>query len=338
MDLTTSYLGLKLKNPLVASSSPLCRDVTNIVRMQEAGLAAVVLHSLFEEQIELESQDLDRYLSRGTDSFAESLSFFPELGDYNVGPHDYLEHIRKVKQAVTIPVIASLNGNSPGGWTRYAKLMEEAGADAIELNVYTVPTSPEFTGDELEVFYTEVVTEVRARVRIPVAVKVSPFFSSLPNMARRLQEAGAGALVLFNRFYQPDFDIEALELRPHLQLSTPEELLPRLHMIAILYGQTQLDLAVTGGVHSERDVLKSMMAGAKVAMMTSCLLQRGIEYAKTIHTKLVEWMEEHEYASIQQMIGSMSFQAAENPEVLSRINYMKVLGQYSARTPVWRTQ
>jgi dihydroorotate dehydrogenase (fumarate) len=338
MDLSTNYLGLKLRSPIVASSSPLCRDVMNIARMQEAGVSAVVLHSLFEEQIELESQDLDRYLSYGTDSFAESLNYFPELGDYNVGPHDYLEHIRKVKAAVTIPIIASLNGNSPGGWTRYAKLMEEAGADAIELNLYTVPTNPEFSGEELEVFYGEVVTEVRARVKIPLAVKLSPFFTSLPNIARRLEMAGASAAVLFNRFYQPDFDIEALELRPHLMLSTSEELLPRLHAIAILHGQTRLDLAVTGGVHNERDVLKSMMAGAKIAMMTSCLLQRGIEHAKTIESRLVDWMEEHEYSSIQQMQGSMSFQSAENPEVLSRINYMKVLGQYSVRNPLWRTQ
>jgi dihydroorotate dehydrogenase (fumarate) len=216
--------------------------------------------------------------------------------------------------------------------------MEEAGADAIELNLYTVPTNPEFSGEELEVFYGEVVTEVRARVKIPLAVKLSPFFTSLPNIARRLEMAGASAAVLFNRFYQPDFDIEALELRPHLMLSTSEELLPRLHAIAILHGQTRLDLAVTGGVHNERDVLKSMMAGAKIAMMTSCLLQRGIEHAKTIESRLVDWMEEHEYSSIQQMQGSMSFQSAENPEVLSRINYMKVLGQYSVRNPLWRTQ
>ncbi|MDW8355706.1 MAG: dihydroorotate dehydrogenase-like protein, partial [Bryobacterales bacterium] len=281
LDLTTTYLGLRLKNPIVVSPSPLCEEIGNLVHMEDAGAAAVVLHSLFEEQILIESQALDQGLSLGVESFAESLSYFPDMTGYNLGPEGYLEHIRKAKQAVSIPVIASLNGVTTGGWIKYARLMQEAGADALELNIFYVANDPALSGVQVEEMYTSLVSHVKASVRIPVAVKLAPYFSSMAHMAKQLDEAGADGLVLFNRFYQPDFDLENLEVVPALHLSTPHELLLRLHWVATLYGQIKADMAVTGGVHTAHDVLKAMMAGARVAMMTSALLRHGIDHIRT---------------------------------------------------------
>jgi dihydroorotate dehydrogenase (fumarate) len=331
IDLSTTYLGLTLKSPLVASASPLCEDIGNIRRMEDAGAAAVVLHSLFEEQINLESHHLDRYLSHGTESFAESLTYFPHMTDYNLGPDGYLEHIRRAKAAVAIPVIASLNGVSRGGWIGYAGKMQEAGADAVELNVYYIPTDPELTGAQVEQMYVDLVREVKASVRVPVAVKLGHAFSAMANLAWRLDRTGVDALVLFNRFYQPDFDLETLEVSPRLTLSSSYELLLRLHWVALLYGRIRSDLAVTGGVHTPEDVLKAMMAGARVAMMTSALLLHGIEHLTTVRTGLSAWMEAHEYESIRQMQGSMSYRSVSAPAAFERANYLKVLSSY-----VWR--
>jgi dihydroorotate dehydrogenase (fumarate) len=333
-DLSTTYLGLNLKNPVVVSPSPLCEEIGNIVQMEDAGAAAVVLHSLFEEQILIESQALDQGLSLGVESFAESLSYFPDMTAYNLGPEGYLEHIRKAKQAVNIPVIASLNGVTTGGWIKYARLMQEAGADALELNIFYLANDPAMSGAEVEELYTSLVSHVKASVRIPVAVKLGPYFSSMAHMAKKLDEVGADGLVLFNRFYQPDFDLENLEVVPALHLSTPHELLLRLHWVATLYGHVRADLAVTGGVHTAHDVLKAMMAGARVAMMTSALLRHGIDHIRTVLRDLVEWMEEHEYESVRQMQGSMSRRNVPDPSAFSRANYMKVLSSYAVKTPV----
>jgi dihydroorotate dehydrogenase (fumarate) len=331
IDLKTTYLGLDLKNPLVVAPSPLCEEIDNIRQMEDAGAAAVVLHSLFEEQITLESYQLDDSLEAGSESFAESLSYFPDMTDYNLGPEGYLDHIRKAKAAVDIPIIASLNGASTEGWIRYAKKMEEAGADALELNIYYLPTDPDMPAAEVEQIYYDLVAEVKARVRIPLAVKIGPAFSSPGNAAQRLDESGADALVLFNRFYQPDFDLENLEVVPYLVLSTPYELLLRLHWVALLYGHIRADMAITGGVYSAEDVLKSMMAGARVAMMASALLKYGIEHLVRVRRDLVEWMEKHEYESIHQMQGSMARRSVADPAAFGRANYMKVLSSYLPR-------
>lgn len=331
-DLSTTYLGLSLKNPLAVSASPLSEDVANIRQMEDAGAAAVVLHSLFEEQIDVESQQLDRYLSQGTESFAESLSYFPDLTRYNLGPDGYLDHVRRVKAAVEIPIIGSLNGVSTGGWIRYARMIQEAGADALELNVYYIPTDPAMSGTQVEQMYVDLVRDVKATVKIPVAVKLGHSFTAMANVARRLDQGGADALVLFNRFYQPDFDLEKLEAIPTLTLSSSYELLLRLHWVAILYGHVRADLAVTGGVHTAQDVLKAMMAGARVAMMTSALLKNGIEHLVKVRADLLAWMEEHEYVSIRQMQGSMSHRSVANPAAFERANYTKVLSSYALRT------
>ncbi len=329
MDFTTNYLGLTLKNPLVVSASPLSEDLAKIKKMESAGAAAVVMHSLFEEQIEIDSEALDRSLSIG--GSAEAMSYFPDLESYRIGPETYLENLAKAKAAVRIPIIASLNGASAGGWTRYAKKMQEAGADAIELNIYTIPTDPKVTAAELEQTYCDLVRDVKASVQIPVAIKLCPYFSAMVNMASKLDQAGADGLVLFNRFYQPDFDLEALEIVPSLQLSTSYELLLRLHWVAILYGKVRPDLAITGGVHTSYDVLKAMMAGAQVAMMTSAILKRGIDYISTVLGELQTWMEEHEYESIHQMQGSMSQKSVADPKSFLRANYLKVLSSYALR-------
>ncbi len=331
-DLSTTYLGLTLKNPLVVSASPLSEDVANIRRMEDAGAAAVVLHSLFEEQISLESHELDRYLSYGTESFAESLTYFPEMRTYNLGPEGYLEHVRRAKAAVKIPVIGSLNGVSTGGWIKYARKIQEAGADALELNLYFIPTDPKMTGAQVEQMYVDLVRDVKASVGIPVAVKLNHFFSAMANMAQCLDESGADALVLFNRFYQPDFDLENLEVVHSLTLSSSYEVLLRLHWVAILYGHIRADLAITGGIHTAQDVLKAMMAGARVAMMTSALLKHGIDHLARVRADVVAWMEEPEYTSIRQMQGSMSYRSVANPSAFERANYMKVLSSYALRT------
>jgi len=327
-DLKTSYLGFTLKNPVVASASPLSESVPRIRQLEDAGVSAVVLPSLFEEQLSLEGQALDSDLSRGVESFAESLSYFPDMTDYNLGPDSYLDLIRQAKKAVDIPVIASLNGTTPGGWTLFAHLMEEAGADAIELNLYSLPTDPNESSAKVEARYEELVARVRETVSIPLAVKLTHFFTAFPNVARGLDSVGANALVLFNRFYQPDFDIEALEVVPSLALSHSYELLLRLHWAGIVYGTVKADLAITGGVHTAGDVLKSMMAGAHVAMMTSALLRNGLGHVRTVLDDVARWMEEHEYDSIRQMQGSMSRRSAGNPAAFERGNYMKVLSSY----------
>ena len=330
-DLTTSYLGLTLKNPLVVSPSPLCQELGNIRQMEDAGASAIVLHSLFEEQLSLESEGLDRFLAQGTESFAESLSYFPDMGQYKLGPDAYLEHIRKAKAAVKIPIIGSLNGVSTGGWIGYAKKIEQAGADGLELNVYFIPTDPVMSGAQVEQMYADLVRDVRASVKIPVAVKLGPYFSAMASMARRLDQAGANGLVLFNRFYQPDFDLEKLEVTPNLVLSRSDELRLRLTWVGILYGRIKADMAITGGVHTAEDAIKSMMAGARVAMMTSALLRNGVKHMGAVLEGMKAWMEQHEYASIRQMQGSMSQKAVAEPAAFVRANYMKVLSSYAMK-------
>jgi dihydroorotate dehydrogenase (fumarate) len=332
LDLSTRYLGLQLASPLVASSSPLCESLDNIRAMEDAGAAAVVLHSLFEEQLDVESTHLDRFLTHGAESYAEALDYFPDLTGYNLGPDGYLEHVRRAKEAVDIPIIGSLNGVSTGGWIDFAKQIEQAGADAVELNVYYVPTDPLLTGVQVEQMYADLVRDVKASVTIPVAVKLGHAFTALANVARHLDLAGANGLVLFNRFYLPDFDLERLEVTPRLTLSSPYELLVRLHWVAILYSHVKADLAVTGGVHGSAQVLKAMMAGARVAMMTSALLQNGIAYLTRVRTDVLEWMEAHEYESIAQMQGSMSYRSVAEPAAFERANYMKVISSYALRT------
>jgi dihydroorotate dehydrogenase (fumarate) len=331
-NLSTRYLGFTLKSPLVASASPLCESVPGIRELEDAGIGAVVLPSLFEEQLELESYALDDDLSRGADSFPESQTVLPDLQTYNLGPDGYLDLIDAAKQAVDIPVIASLNGVSPGGWAEHARRMAEAGADAIELNIYSIPTEPSATSADVERGYVDLVRQVKRAVRIPIAVKLSPFFSAMANMAARLDDVGADALVLFNRFYQPDFDIESLEVVPRLTLSHSDELLLRLHWTAILSDHIDADLAVTGGVHSATDVVKCIMAGANVAMMASALLHRGVPHAATVLADLGHWLEEHEYDSVQQMCGSMSRRSVPDPTAFERGNYMRVLSSYTFRS------
>ena len=330
MDLTTRYLGLELKNPLVVSPSPLSEPIDNIKRMEDAGAAAVVLHSLFEEQLTLLSNELDENLLQGQESFAEALTYFPDLGDYKMGPDAYLEHIRRAKASVSIPVIGSLNGVSAGGWLDFAKKIEEAGADALELNIYFIPTNPKMNSQKLEDMYCQIVKNVKAVVSIPVAVKIGPYFSALANMAQKLDEACADALVLFNRFYQPEIDLEKLEVKPDLDLSSSEALRLRLRWVAILYGVIKADMAVTGGVHTAEDVIKSMMAGANTAMLTSALLKNGIGHLTVVRDGIIKWMEAHEYESIRQMQGSMSQKKCPEPAAFERANYMKILTHYTS--------
>jgi dihydroorotate dehydrogenase (fumarate) len=349
-DLRTTYLGCELKSPLVASASPLSEEIDNLRKIEDAGAGAVVLHSLFEEQIIRESEELHHGLSAGTESFAESLTYLPEVTQYkqvpdfgvpgaapdmtryNRGPEGYLEHVHRAAEAVSIPVIASLNATSPGGWVKHARRIEEAGASALELNIYFLPTDPNTSSSDIERSYCELVRQVKNTIRIPVAVKLGPYFSAMANFAQGLDAAGADALVLFNRFYQPDFDIENLEVVPTVALSTSRELLLRLHWVAILYGHVRSDLAITGGVHSAEDVLKAMMAGARVAMMTSALLRNGIGHLERVRDHLVHWMEEHEYESVRQMQGSLALRSVPNPAAFERANYMRVLGSYRLRS------
>ena len=291
VDLSTSYLGLPLKNPLVAAASPLSKKESAVRRLEDAGVGAVVMYSLFEEQITHESLALDYYLSRGTESYAEAITYFPDMEKYNVGPEDYLNLIQKLKKAVDIPIVASLNGISSGGWVEYARKMEQAGADALELNIYYLPTDTNLTGQELEQTYVDLVGDIRRQIHIPLAVKLSPYFTALPNFARRLVQAGANGLVLFNRFFQPDLDIEMLEVVPRLELSTSSELRLPLRWVAILYKRIEADLALTGGVHTPEDVIKSIMAGANVVQIASELIANGINRVGELLTGIVQWME-----------------------------------------------
>ncbi len=330
MDLRTTYLGLELKNPLVASPSPLARELSNIRRMEDAGAAAVVLNSLFEEEINQESHALDRYLSDGTESYAEALTYFPEAPSYKaIGPDAYLEHIFRAKQAVDIPIIASLNGVSSGGWIRYAKEMEGAGADALELNIYYVPTRIDLSSAEVEQIYIDLVHDVKASINIPIAVKLSPYFSSTANMMHRLSEAGAKGLVLFNRFYQPDLDLENLEVVPNLILSKSDEMRLPLRWIAILYGRIAADMALTTGVHTAEDALKAIAAGANVAMMTSEILLNGIGRFSEILAEMNLWLEEREYLSIRELHGSLSQINVAAPAAFERANYIQIVKSYA---------
>ena len=318
MDLSTTYLGLSLKNPIVPSASPLSHSLDGIKRLEDSGAAAIVMYSLFEEQIEHESAELEHYLSYGTESFAEALTYFPESDDYNLGPEEYVELLHKAKQSLGIPVIGSLNGISTGGWVRFAAKIEEAGADAIELNVYYIPTDPKLAGSDVEERYLDVLRAVKQAVKIPVAMKLSPFFSSMAGMAHRLDAAGVDGLVLFNRFYQPDIDLELLEVTPNVILSTPQALRLPLRWIAILHGRIKANLAATSGIHTTRDVLKMLMAGADVTMMCSELLKNGPGRIKEVLAELDQWMVEHEYTSVKQMKGSMSQKSIADPAAFER--------------------
>lgn len=331
VDLSTTYLGLELKNPLVASASPLSKKIETVRMLEDAGVSAIVMYSLFEEQIVHESLALDHYLNMGTESYAEAISYFPDLGRYNVGAEGYLEQIHKIKSSVSIPVIASLNGVSTGGWVDYAQKMEQAGADALELNMYTIPTEAVWTAQDLEKRYVDLVRDVRSRINIPLAVKLSPFFTSIPNLSARLVQSGANGLVLFNRFMQPDLDIETLEVSPHLELSTSSELRLPLRWVAILAGQINADLALTGGVHTAQDMIKSVMAGASVTMVASEFLANGIHRATEMVSELEQWLEQYEYTSVRQMRGSMSQKNVREPNAFERANYMKALTSYDNR-------
>lgn len=327
-DLSTTYLGLNLKNPLVASASPLSKKIDRAKKLEDAGIAAVVMYSLFEEQIIHESLELDHYLNRGTESYAEALSYLPDGGLYGISPEKYLNQVAGLKKALSIPVIGSLNGVSKGGWTNYARKIEEAGADALELNLYFIPTDLDMTAGDIEDMQVELVAEVKSAIKIPLAVKISPFVTAIPNFVKRLADAGTDGLVLFNRFYQPDFDLEELEIVHSLDLSTSAELRLPLRWISILHGKVDVDFALTSGVHSHRDVIKTMMAGAKVAMTASNLLHNGEQVVGQILTDLEAWMKEREYESVRQMQGSMSQKSVREPAAFERANYMKVLGSF----------
>ena len=326
-DLRTNYLGLELKNPIVVSGNPLCQEIDHIRHMEDSGAAAVVLHSLFEEQLDGENR-LDRYLSRGGDSVTESIDYFPARDDYKLGPEEYLDHIEAAKRAVDIPIIGSLNGVTSGGWIDCAKWIQAAGADALELNIYFLATDPELSSVAVDALYYELVENIRREVTIPLAVKLSPYFSSPAYVCQKLAEAGADGLVLFNRFYQPAFDLEHRRVVPHLNLSSPEELLLRLHWTAILYGRIPSDLAITGGVHRGPDVIKSLMAGANVAMIASALLKHGFDHIRTMLEETEAWMRQKEYESIRGLRGSMSQQNVPEPAAFERANYIKVLSSY----------
>lgn len=328
MDLTTTYMGLRLKSPLVPSASPLSREVPQVRLLEDAGAGAIVLHSLFEEQLEFETKELDHFMEYGAESYAEAVSYFPDPGDFHRGPEEYLEHIRRTKEAVEMPVIASLNAASPGGWTEYAKKIEQAGADGLELNIYFLPTECGRSAADVERVYEDVVGDVRKEVRIPLAVKMHPYHTSVPEMARRLAAAGANGLALFNRFYQPDLDPENLEVQPNIQLSTPYEARLAMRWIAILYKQVDADLAATGGVHSGRDAVKMLMCGANVVHVCSALLKYGAEHLRRIEEELAAWMDRNEYESVSKLVGVMSQRKCPDPNAFERANYIKTLQSY----------
>ncbi|NET38685.1 MAG: dihydroorotate dehydrogenase-like protein [Cyanothece sp. SIO1E1] len=329
MDLTTNYMGLKLRSPLIVGAcAPLTEELHNLRQIEDAGAAAVVLHSLFEEQLREDRFELHHHLTYGSESFAEALTYFPEPDIFHIGPETYLEHIRRAKESLRIPIIASLNGVTLGGWTDYARQIEQAGADALELNVYSVPTDMTMTGAAVEQNYIDIVRSVIAAVDLPVAIKLSPYFSNLVNMAKRLTDAGANALVLFNRFYQPDIDLDTLEVVPNVLLSTPQDIRLPLRWIAILYGCLPLDLAATSGIQKASDVLKMLMAGASVTMLVSVLLRHGIKHIRDIEWEMCQWMEAHEYESISQLQGSMSQISCPDPSAFERAQYMRAIQTY----------
>ncbi len=329
MDLTTTYLGLKLRSPLVPSAAqPLTEEIDNVKRLEDAGAGAVVLHSIFAEQLRIEQHELHHHTIYGTDSFAEALTYFPEPENFKVGPETYLEHIRKAKEMVDIPIIASLNGSRLGDWVDFSKLIQSAGADALELNIYNIPTELHLTGAEVEQNYLDIVEAIRADVTIPLTVKLSPFFSNLANMAAKLDRSGANGLVLFNRFMQPDISPEELEVWPHLTLSNSQEMLLPMRWIAILYGRIDADLAATTGIQKGLDVVKMLMVGARVTHVCSALLRHGIEHLRKIERELIEWMEEHEYESVDQIIGTMSQINVIDPSAFERAQYQKVIQSF----------
>jgi len=328
MDLSTTYMGLPLRSPLVPSAGPYAEKVESLQALENAGAGAVILHSLFEEQIRAEERELVTRTEAGANSFAEALSYFPEPSDYRLGTEQYLHHIEAVKRALRIPVIASLNGVTPGGWTSYAKKMESAGADALELNIYFMAADPTEGSAQVEGRYLEIVRAVKAQVKIPVAVKLSQQFTSIANMARRLDEAGANGLVLFNRFYQPDFDLEALEVTPNLVLSTSWESRFAMRWIGVLSGKVKASLAATGGVHTHEDAVKLIMSGADIVQICSAILTHGPKRLSEIEKAMREWMTAHEYESLKQMKGSMSQRNVSDPASYARANYMKVLTSY----------
>jgi len=328
MDLSTTYMGLKLEHPLVASASPLTERLDGFLRLEDGGAAAIVMHSLFEEQVTLEEEMLDHYLHYGHESYAEALSYFPRAHEYRLTPERHLDLLARAKERVSIPIIASLNGISRGGWVEYAKLLEEAGADAIELNLYYIPTDPALSGAEVEAMYLDTIRAVVESVRIPVAVKVGHAFTAFAHFAKQVEATGARALVLFNRFYQPDLDLETLSVVPTLSLSRPYEALLRIHWIALLYGRVGLELALTGGVHSGKEAAKGLLSGAQVVMMTSAVLEKGPGHFRTVLEELKAFMEEKEYASVEEMRGVMSYLKVAEPAALERANYLKVLGSY----------
>lgn len=333
MNLKTTYLGLRLRTPLVASASPLSDTVDHISRLEDAGAAAVVLHSIFQEQISADRRELHHHLTHGTESFAESLTYFPEPHELKVGSESYLQLIENAKATVEIPIIASLNGATLGGWTAYAAQIEQAGADALELNIYSIPTDLDRTAAAIEDSYLEIVSAVQGVVGIPVAVKLSPYFTNVANMAKRLVEAGADGLVLFNRFYQPDIDLESLTVTPNLLLSTPMAMRLPLRWLAILSGRVKASLAATSGIHTGFDALKMLMAGADVTMLCSALLRHGIDYIKTIESTMCGWMSEHEYESVAQLKGSMSQKNSPDPSAFERVQYIHALSTYSQTHP-----
>ncbi len=330
MDLSTTYMGLTLRTPLVPSASPLTENTDNVKRMEDAGASAVVFHSLFEEQLRLERHELNEHLTQGSESFAEALTYFPEPSEFNVDSETYLRHLAAAKAAVKIPIIASINGSTRGGWINYARQIEQAGADALELNIYYIPTDPSLESITIENTYIEILQSVKSQVKVPVAVKLSPFFTNFANMARRLDEAGANALVLFNRFYQPDIDLEALEVTPNLLLSTPMAMRLPLRWIAILRGRVRANLAGTSGIHRASDVIKMLMAGADATLLCSALLRHGIEHIGVIERELKAWMEEHDYESVAQLQGSMSQENCPDPSAFERAQYMRAISSYRA--------
>ncbi len=329
MDLSTTYLGLKLRSPLVPSAAaPLTDDLGNIKLMEDHGAPAVVLYSLFEEQLRLERHELHHHLTHGTESFPEALTYFPEPAEFNVGPEQYLKHIAKAKAAVNIPIIASLNGSTLGGWTDYAKKIQQAGADALELNIYSIPTDVDLSATEVEKEYVDIVKAVRSAVTIPVAVKLSPFFTNFANVAKRLVDAGANGLVLFNRFYQPDIDLESLEVTPNILFSTPMAMRLPLRWMAILHGRVNASLAATSGIHRATDVLKMLMVGADVTCLCSVLMRHGVKQIAVIENEMRAWMEQHEYESVKQLKGSLSQKNCDDPSAYERAQYMRAISTF----------
>jgi len=326
MNLKTTYMSLKLRTPLVVSASPLSESLDNIKRMEDAGASGVVLHSLFEEQIRYERYELHLSMTQGTESYPEALSYLPNPHELSVGPEAYLHHIARAKEAVMVPIIASLNGSTLSGWTSFAKQIQQAGADALELNLYSVPTDPDLCAADLEQHYLNVFKAVRSEVTIPVAAKLSPFFTNFANIAKRFDEYGASALVLFNRFYQPDIELESLEVAPNVFYSTPMAMRLPMRWIAILYDRVGCSLAATSGIHRGTDALKMLMAGADVTMLCSVLMRHGIDRIRTIEGEMIAWMQEHEYESVEQLQGSLSHKNCPDPSAFERAQYMRAVG------------